>query len=148
MQESETAISVLTVGKYILNKPHRTVRLGSKIVELSPQKFTLLWAIMAAQGVLVTKDQLYTLIHEGKERPPGFKGIDVQLCQLKKEVNGELGGKIEKHLQTVWGHGYRSSDEPNAVPIINNGSGRKPTGIVKRLELLAESSAASMVIGE
>ena len=71
--------------------------------ELNSKVFTILKCLFAANGCVLTRDQIMTESH--KDIFVNDRNIDVQICKLHKIL--ELDPKNPKFIITVPGYGYK-----------------------------------------
>ncbi len=85
----------------------RIVWRGGVGVYLSPTLFRTLMILLAAGPRLVTHDELFDCLYDGREDGgPYDKIISVMICRLRKQM-APLGIIIEN----VWGQGFRTRAE-------------------------------------
>ncbi len=75
---------------------------GGVVAILTAQEQCLFEALYAAQGKVVTKEQLLTQLYPIEADEAEIKIIDVFVCKVRKKLK-PLGLTI----QTEWGRGYR-----------------------------------------
>lgn len=105
----ETApADILRVGKVMLDRNGRSVKVGDQFVDLTPSEFELLAAFMAAPGRAFSRldllDRVQGTSFEGSERT-----IDVHIRNLRTKI--EADPKNPQYIETVYGVGYRLSPE-------------------------------------
>jgi DNA-binding response OmpR family regulator len=90
----------------------RTVRLSGKRVELTAKEFDLLFHFASHPGRVFTRADLVDAVWGA-----GYVGyehtVNSHINRLRGKISGE--GSREKHIETVWGVGYRFV-EPERVP--------------------------------
>ena len=86
----------------------RQVTIGDRSVECTPGEFAILAALAAQPGRVFTRAQL--LVHtRGLDRSSTERTIDVHVMNLRRKI--EADARRPDYLQTVFGVGYRMSDE-------------------------------------
>ncbi len=103
---------VLIFGRFTFTPATSEVRIDSgKSAHLSPELCIILNQLVAVKGEMVAKEVLYEGICERRHRPPKPKVVDVQICKLRRIID-KLSPNGGNHIITVWGEGYRLSDDP------------------------------------
>ncbi len=99
-QEAE----VLRVADIVLDRASATVRVASRLVDLTPSEFELLATLMASPGRVFSRLDLLDRVsgdaYEGYERT-----IDVHIRNLRTKI--EPDPKHPQYIETVYGMGYR-----------------------------------------
>lgn len=97
----------LNCGQFHLDALANTVHVleksgARKTLELTSTEFRILWALCQAQGRILSRDQLTTVVwgeaHYGTDRT-----IDSHVCEIRKK----LGEAIALKIKTVYGSGYK-----------------------------------------
>lgn len=95
---------VLRVADIILDKSNRLVKVGDRLVHLTPSEFDLLAELMSAPGRVFSRaillEQLQGIAFEGIERT-----IDVHIRNLRTKI--EPDPRHPRYIETVFGVGYR-----------------------------------------
>jgi DNA-binding response OmpR family regulator len=106
-----TASAVLRVGDITLDTGSRVVRVGDRLVNLTPSEFDLLAALMSAPGRVYSRESLLNYLPggamEGIERT-----IDVHIFNLRSKIEPSAGKP--RYIETVFGVGYRFSSDLDA----------------------------------
>lgn len=95
-----------------LDRSGRVVRVGGRLIDLTPSEFELLATLMAAPGRAFSRlellDRLQGAAYEGYERT-----IDVHIRNLRAKIEpGSVDEEARPHyIETVYGVGYRFSPE-------------------------------------
>ncbi|MBW2460391.1 MAG: response regulator transcription factor [Deltaproteobacteria bacterium] len=88
----------LTVGPFELDTAGRRVEVGGERVDLTPTEYDVLEALARRPDNAITRAALATAALDlGYERT-----LDVHVSRLRKKL-----GDHAKHIETVWGIGYR-----------------------------------------
>lgn len=99
-----TESEVLRVGKVMLDKSARLVKVAGQTIDLTPSEFDLLAFFMANQGLVFSRSDLLERLKgnsfEGVERT-----IDVHVRNLRSKI--ETDPSQPQYIQTVFGVGYR-----------------------------------------
>lgn len=99
-------------GSYSFDPATRTVTGLECPVVLTERLSQILTLIVAAQGAIVQKEDVYkTMLSTGGYRPAP-KIVDVTMCHLRKRL-----GPAGAHIQTVWGKGYCLALDPDSTPV-------------------------------
>jgi DNA-binding response OmpR family regulator len=106
--QSEPDAHQLRVANVTLDPAGHVVRVGSRLVDLTPSEFDLLAALMAAPGRAFSRlellDRIQGTSYEGYERT-----IDVHIKNLRAKL--EPGSAKPYYIETVYGVGYRFRTE-------------------------------------
>jgi len=104
--KSEPTGKTLKVADIVLNRDSREILVGGRSIDLTPSEFDLLAALMTAPGRVYSRLDLLDVIqgvrYEGYERT-----IDTHIKNLRAKV--EEDPRDPKHIETVYGVGYRLS---------------------------------------
>jgi DNA-binding response OmpR family regulator len=102
------APEVLRAADIVLDRDRRQVTVGERRVELTPSEFELLAILMATPGRVFSRldllDRLQGTAFEGYERT-----IDFHVRNLRVKI--EPDPSHPRYVETVFGVGYRFSDE-------------------------------------
>jgi DNA-binding response OmpR family regulator len=81
----------------------RATRNGSAL-DLSPREFAILGCLIAAQGEVVTREQL---LHQvwGYRRPPFTRTVDMHIAKLRRKIEPSAGAP--ELIVTIHGVGYK-----------------------------------------
>ena len=85
----------------------RRVTLGQSTLDLSPREYSLLLALVGAEGRVLKRSELLQEVW-GISFDPGTNVVDVHIGRLRKRF-GELG---RRYICTVTGEGYRFEGHP------------------------------------
>ncbi|NTU79994.1 MAG: response regulator transcription factor [Chloroflexales bacterium] len=108
-RQSPTAPRVLSAGGLRLDLDQRTLTVEGQPVELTRTEFSLLEALLEHPGYTLTRDDLL-------ERAMGYayegmgRVLDTHIRNLRRKI--EADPNSPRYLRTVYGVGYRLSDEP------------------------------------
>jgi DNA-binding response OmpR family regulator len=99
---------VLRVADITLNRTDHAVKVGERIVDLTPSEFDLLAALMSAPGRTFSRLELLDRVQgtdfEGYERT-----IDAHVKNLRAKI--EADPRRPRYIETVYGVGYRFKPE-------------------------------------
>ncbi len=99
---------LLRAADVTLDRAGHTVRVGARVVDLTPSEFDLLAALMSAPGRAFSRlellDRLQGAAYEGYERT-----IDVHIKNLRAKI--EPDPSKPRYVETVYGVGYRFAPE-------------------------------------
>jgi DNA-binding response OmpR family regulator len=102
--QEPSPVEVLRVGEIVLDKGSHEVRVGDRMVNLTPSEFDLLAILMAAPGRVFSRldllDRLQGTTFEGAART-----IDVHIRNLRAKL--EPDPSAPRYIETVFGVGYR-----------------------------------------
>ena len=94
-----------------IDSDNGTATLDGRTLDLTPSEFTVLSALAAAQGSLVTRDELCTVLFED-ERYVDERVVDSYIKNLRAKLGDEARGAT--WIGTVHGFGYRFEAEIDA----------------------------------
>ena len=99
---------VLRAADITVDLSGRVTRVAEKRVDLTPSEYMVLTTLMSAPGRTFSRlellDQLQDAAYEGYERT-----IDVHIRRLRTKI--ESDPKNPRYIETVFGFGYRFSDD-------------------------------------
>jgi DNA-binding response OmpR family regulator len=97
--------TILRVGVIVLNKDTREVRVGDRIVSLTPTEFELLATFLAAPGRVFTRSELLDVIGTAAmvERT-----VDVHIRNLRAKIEPDPASP--SYIETIFSVGYRMND--------------------------------------
>lgn len=99
------------VGDILLDKSRHEVRVGEKLVALTPLEFDLLSALMRSPGRVYTRAELVDTLMDS-----GFAGLEstlnVHMRNLRLKI--EQDPSNPRYLETVFGVGYRIRKQESA----------------------------------
>jgi two-component system response regulator MtrA len=98
----------LEIGPIAIDLLARRVHADARELELTPVEFELLLALARRAGAAVSRTWLVENVLD-PEREGGERTLDVHVSRLRKKL-----GAHSARLSTVWGVGYRLSDEGRA----------------------------------
>jgi DNA-binding response OmpR family regulator len=102
--QSPPEASLLRMAEVSLDLAGHVVRVGPRLVDLTPSEFDLMAALMAAPGRAFSRlellDRIQGTSYEGYERT-----IDVHIKNLRAKL--EPGSDKSSYIETVYGVGYR-----------------------------------------
>jgi DNA-binding response OmpR family regulator len=95
---------ILRAADIILDRGGRSVKVGDRVVDLTPTEFDLLATFMVAPGRVFTRldliDQVQGITYEGYER-----SIDTHIANLRAKI--EPNPRSPRYVETIYGVGYR-----------------------------------------
>jgi len=103
-QREPSANETLAAGALTLSVARREVAWQETPFELTTTEFNLLAALMRADKVVMSKDDL-SMIVLGRRREPYDRSIDVHAGHLRRKLGTATGAKAD--IETVRGIGYR-----------------------------------------
>jgi len=102
LRRRERVIQTFEVADLRLDSRALRVEVGGKLVELAPKEFAVLEYLLSRVGEVVTRVDLAE--HAWDDSFDAMSNvIDVVVYRLRKKIDG---GRAEKLLHTVKGHGY------------------------------------------
>ena len=94
----------VSFGEVELDGSSREVRRGSDLVQLTAKEFELLWFLASHPRHVFSRDQLMARVW-GYEAAVDTGTVTVHIRRLREKI--EADPSQPRHLQTVWGVGYR-----------------------------------------
>lgn len=94
--------TIVTTGDLVVNLGTKLVTMNDIFVRLTDREYRTLELLNLRKGTTVTREMFFDHIYEGNE--PGFKIIDVLICNLRRKLANASNGK--NYIETVWGRGY------------------------------------------
>ncbi|MCK4548353.1 MAG: response regulator transcription factor [Candidatus Eisenbacteria sp.] len=95
---------VLTRGELIMDPSRLEVKRGEESIDLSTLEFNLLYFLASRPGRVFSRDALMEQVW-GDDRIVDTRSIDSLISRLRRKI--EEDPSRPKHIQTVWGAGYR-----------------------------------------
>jgi DNA-binding response OmpR family regulator len=105
---AQEAREVIRVGDVTLDLPRMRVTVGGEEVELTATEFQLLQALASQPGRIFTRSQLLNAVH-GVAIESYERAIDAHIANIRRKL--EPIPHEPRYIQTVYGVGYRFSDE-------------------------------------
>ncbi|HET9755817.1 MAG TPA: response regulator transcription factor [Candidatus Limnocylindrales bacterium] len=98
---------VLRHGDLTIDPDRHEVRRGDQVVDLTPVEFRLLEAILAADGRVLSRDQLLDAVYGHEAAEILDRTIDVHIRRLRDKLDDDP--EAPRYVQTVRGVGYRAA---------------------------------------
>jgi DNA-binding response OmpR family regulator len=99
---------VIRAGDVTLDLPRMQVTVGDEEIELTATEFQLLHALASQPGRIFTRSQLLNAVH-GVAIESYERAIDAHIKNIRRKL--EPVPHEPRYIQTVYGVGYRFSDE-------------------------------------
>ena len=99
---------VIRVGDVTLDLPRMQVAVGNEEIELTATEFQLLQTLASQPGRIFTRSQLLNAVH-GVAIESYERAIDAHIKNIRRKL--EPFPHEPRYIQTVYGVGYRFSDE-------------------------------------
>ena len=99
---------VIRAGDVTLDLPRMQVTVGGEEIELTATEFQLLQALASQPGRIFTRSQLLNAVH-GVAIESYERAIDAHIKNIRRKL--EPVPHEPRYIQTVYGVGYRFSDE-------------------------------------
>ena len=110
-KRNDTRQKTITTGDLSLDSKTRRAYLRSRLIELTPREWDLLWLLAEHPGEAFTRsellDKIWGISHDGFEHT-----VNSHINRLRAKLNEARGGQL---IQTVWGTGYRLVNLPDGV---------------------------------
>lgn len=101
---SDSVLSIIESGPFILNQKSRTVSKNGKLIELTQVEYQIMELFMKNQNTALERSLILTKIW-GENYFGDIKIVDVNIRRLRMKVEEEPSNP--KYIQTVWGYGYK-----------------------------------------
>ena len=102
----------LKFGDLFIDQDKRKVLLGDKRIELTPKEFDLLFLLASNPGKSYTREQILSLVW-GYEFDGYEHTVNSHINRLRAKIEPDLSKP--RYILTLWGVGYRFSDEEDLV---------------------------------
>jgi DNA-binding response OmpR family regulator len=101
---TENNVSIIQFGSIKINTLTHRVYVNDAEIELKNKEYELLLFLMSNPDTVFSKEQLYDRVW-GMDAFGELKTIIVHINRLREKI--ETDPQAPKHIQTVWGAGYR-----------------------------------------
>lgn len=101
---TENNVSIIQFGSIKINTLTHRVYVNDAEIELKNKEYELLLFLMSNPDTVFSKEQLYDRVW-GMDAFGELKTIIVHINRLREKI--ETDPQTPKHIQTVWGAGYR-----------------------------------------
>ena len=102
-----TSIIKTGILKVDINKHKATI--GNIDIHLTTKEYLILELLSLKKGQVLSKEQILNHLYNAVDDEPELKIIDVFVCKLRKKIEKYTNG--EQYIKTIWGSGYKLSDE-------------------------------------
>lgn len=99
---------VLVRGELRIDPGRRDVARGGNLVSVTTLEFDLLYFLASRPGRVFSREALMSQVW-GEDRLVDDRSIDSLISRLRKKL--EVDPSTPRYIQTVWGAGYRFSDD-------------------------------------
>lgn len=101
---------VIQVGELSVQLPDGLVCVAGRVLMLSVREFSMLLALLRAEGQIVSREKLYLAVW-GKPLARGDRSVDVYVHKLRVKLNAAQPDV--RFIHTHVGFGYRLHREPS-----------------------------------
>ncbi|MGC4947496.1 response regulator transcription factor [Streptomyces sp. DT224] len=105
--------AVLRVGAVELDTARFEVRVAGRPVELTAKEFAILETLAREPGRVFTRAQIIERVF-GFDRNVLERTVDAHVMNLRRKLG--TGPDGPRHVETVYGRGYRLADDPVSAP--------------------------------
>jgi len=102
--------AILERGPFRIDPARREVHLAHRLVETTSLEFDLLWFLASRPGRVFSREALMSQVW-GHDRIVDTRSIDSIVSRLRKKLEPEPNQP--RYIQTVWGAGYRFTENPS-----------------------------------
>ena len=106
--QSHSQTATLKYKDLSIDTERRRVTIGDRLLELTMKEFDLLLFLMQNLGHVYSRDQLLDYVW-GQDSFVGARTVDVHIRRLREQI--ETDASRPQYIQTVWGVGYKFTDE-------------------------------------
>ncbi len=107
-QLSKTGSKQLKFGQLLIDPDKRKVMIDEKRIELTPKEFDLLFLLASNPGRSYTREQILSLVW-GYEFDGYEHTVNSHINRLRAKIEPDLSKP--RYILTLWGVGYRFSDD-------------------------------------
>ncbi|MGM0413706.1 MAG: response regulator transcription factor [Bacillota bacterium] len=101
-QSKDDDKEIIKYDNISINKNERSVKVCGEKVELTPKEFDLLWTLASSPKIVFDREKLLKKVW-GYDYFGDIRTVDTHIKSLRKK----LGEQADKHIETVWGVGYK-----------------------------------------
>lgn len=105
-QSSQT--TTLKYKALSIDTERRRVTIGNRLLELTMKEYDLLLFLMRNPGHVYSRDHLLDYVW-GQDSFVGARTVDVHIRRLREQI--ETDASHPQYIKTVWGVGYKFTDE-------------------------------------
>jgi two-component system alkaline phosphatase synthesis response regulator PhoP len=98
--------ALLRLGDLVVDRDRHDVRVGDRVVELSPTGYRLLVALLEAEGRVLTRDGLLDALYGQDDDAVLDRTIDANIRRLRAQLGDDADDP--RYIATVRGVGYRA----------------------------------------
>jgi DNA-binding response OmpR family regulator len=106
-RSTTTSAALIRHGDLTIDQARHEVRRGDQAIDLTRVEFKLLTAILAADGRVLSRDQLLDAVYGHESADILDRTIDVHIRRLRDKLDDDPDSP--RYVQTVRGVGYRSA---------------------------------------
>lgn len=108
---TDTGAETIRAADVVIDVPRMRVTVADEVVDLTPTEFKILATLVSSPGRIFTRSQLLDALH-GVSFESYERAIDAHVKNLRRKI--EPAGRDPRYVQTVYGVGYRFTDEDSA----------------------------------
>lgn len=101
--------SIITTGLLEVDINKHKATIGNIDIPLTTKEYLILELLSLKKGQVLSKEQILNHLYNAVDDEPELKIIDVFVCKLRKKIEKHTNG--EQYIKTIWGSGYKLSDE-------------------------------------
>ena len=101
--------SIITTGMLEVDINKHKATIGNIDIPLTTKEYLILELLSLKKGQVLSKEQILNHLYNAVDDEPELKIIDVFVCKLRKKIEIHTNG--EQYIKTIWGSGYKLSDE-------------------------------------
>ena len=134
----------------VLDVAAHEVRVGGRVVGLTPQQFAILAALCESAGATLHRSQLIARIAAVDDEPPSDRAVDLHVSRLRRRLGD---GRPARYVDAVYGIGYRlapAHDEAGPLADATAVLEALPEAVLvldSRLEIRAVNRSAEVFLG-
>jgi len=108
LSQTEPRARAVVCGELEIDPAQRSVRLGSRAIDLTAKEFDLLFHFASNPGRVYTRGELIEAVW-GVGYADYEHTVNSHINRLRGKINGD--GPRQRYIETVWGVGYRFAPE-------------------------------------
>jgi DNA-binding response OmpR family regulator len=94
----------LAIGLLTIDKDRREVKLGSRMIRLTPIEFALLWGLALEPDRVFRREELLVNVW-GHDISVEYRTVDAHMSKVRRKLCERPDGP--SLIETIWGIGYR-----------------------------------------
>ncbi|AWW43659.1 XRE family transcriptional regulator [Streptomyces sp. AS58] len=105
--------TILRAGPLVVDQARHEIRVHDRVIDSTPGEFRILELLAEHPGQVFTRAQILMHLH-GYDRHITNRTVDMHVMNIRKKI--EVDARRARLLVTVYGVGYKISDQVDAAP--------------------------------